>query len=135
MRYADIQSALITAWDGAGFSLTTFYPDREYNPTGNHARLAFIPAGNDVATLGSTGTNEITGILQADILYQTGRGNGEILEKVDAVCAVFIPGHRVTYNNQQVTIVGANLRGPLSEGGWLRATVSITFSAYVQRST
>lgn len=135
MRYTDIQSALIQAWTDGNFGLTTYLPDRNAEPTTDHVRLSFIPVGNTPATMGSNGTNEVVGIFQADIMTRTGRGNGEALATVDAVCAAFPSGRRITYNNQQVIIWGAELNGPRSEGGWLRATVSINFSAYVRRST
>jgi len=135
MRYADIQSALLTAWDDGGFGLTTYLPDRNETPTTNHARITFLPAGNTAATMGDDGTNEVSGVLQVDVMMRTGRGNGEALETVDAICAAFPSGRRLTYNDQQVIIWGAELNGPKSEGGWLRATVSINFAAYVRRST
>lgn len=135
MRYADIQSALIDAWNDGAFGITTILPDRNEAPTTDHARLSFIPAANTPATMGDDGTNEVPGIFQADIMMRTGRGNGEILDVVDTVCAAFPSGRRVSYNGQQVIIWGAALNGPKSEGGWLRATVSINFAAYVRRST
>jgi len=137
MRFADIQSALFASWATGAYGLTTYYPNRDYNPaTGDdHARLFVLWGGSDAATMGSDGTNEVTGIFQIDIMYRTGRGNGEALETVDAICAAFPSGRRLTYNDQQVIIWGAELNGPKSEGGWLRATVSINFAAYVRRST
>ena len=135
MRYADIQSALLIAWEGGAFGLTTYLPDRNETPTTDHARLAILPAKNTPATMGDDGTNEVAGVFQVDVMMRTGRGNGEALEKVDAICAAFPSGRRLTYNGQQVIIWGAELNGPKSEGGWLRATVSINFAAYVRRST
>jgi len=135
MRYADIQSALIDAWNDGNFGLTTLLPDRNENPTTDHARISFLPAVNIPATMGDDGTNEVAGIFQIDVMMRTGRGNGKILETVDTVCAAFPSGRRVSYSGQQVIIWGAALNGPKSEGGWLRATVSINFAAYVRRST
>ena len=135
MRYADIQSALLTAWDDGAFGLTTYLPDRNETPTTDHARLAILPAKNTPATMGDDGTNEVAGLFQVDVMMRTGRGNGEALGKVDAICTAFPSGRRLTYNGQQVIIWGAELNGPKSEGGWLRATVSINFAAYVRRST
>ena len=135
MRYADIQSALLTAWGDGAFGLTTYLPDRNETPTTDHARLAILPAKNTPATMGDDGTNEVAGVFQVDVMMRTGRGNGEALEKVDAICTAFPSGRRLTYNGQQVIIWGAELNGPKSEGGWLRATVSIYCAAYVRRST
>jgi len=135
MRYADIQSALLAAWDDGAFGLTTYLPDRNETPTTDHARLSILPAKNTPATMGDDGTNEVAGVFQVDVMMRTGRGNGEALEKVDAICTAFPSGRRISYNGQQVIIWGAELNGPKSEGGWLRATVSINFAAYVRRST
>ena len=135
MRYADIQSALIESWNNGNFGLTTIYSDRNGSPTTDHARLRFIPAASTPATMGSDGTNEVTGIFQVDIMTRTGRGNGEALESADSVCAAYPSGRRISYNGQQIIIWGAELNGPRSEGGWLRSTVSINFAAYVRRST
>ena len=134
MIYADIQRAFIDAWQAANFDLQTFYPNREYKPTGNHAVMYFMPADNNVSTLGSTGTNEIIGIFQIDVMYKTGRGNGEILEKCDEITSAFVSGQRITYSTQQVTIWGSQMRQPENENGWLKAIITIEFSAFARRA-
>ena len=81
MRFADIQSALFASWVAGNYGLTTYYPNRDYNPAAvdYHARLFVLWAGSDAATLGDDGTNEVTGIFQVDLMYRTGRGDGEAL--------------------------------------------------------
>lgn len=135
MKYATIQKAMIQAWKDADFGLTTFYPDRNYNPTTDHARLFFLPVDNVPATMGADGANDISVIMQADIMYRTGRGNGEALEIVDAVCAAFPSGLRLTADGQQVVCRGAQLSSIITDGGWLKAVVSINASAYVRRQS
>lgn len=135
MKYATVQKALIQAWIDADFGLTTFYPDRNYDPTTEHARLFFLPVDNVPATMGADGTNDISVIMQADIMYSTGRGNGELLEMVDTVCAAFTSGTRFTADNQQVVCWGAQLSSIVTDGGWLKAVVSINASAYVRRQS
>ena len=134
MIYSSIQRAFIDAWQAADFGIQTFYPDREYAPTGNHARMFFIPADNTVSTLGGTGTNEITGLFQIDVMYKTGRGNGEILTKCDEITSAFVSGQRINYSSQQVTIWGSQMRQPQDENGWLKAIITIEFSAFARRT-
>ena len=136
MRFADIQSALLASWVAGSYGLTTCYPNRDYNPAAgdDHARLFVLWAGSDAATLGDDGTNEVTGIFQVDIMYRTGRGDGEALEKIDEICADYTSGTRLTYDGQQVVIWGATPTTLSTENGWLRSVLTINFSAYVRRS-
>ena len=136
MRFADIQSALFASWVAGRHGLTTYYPNRDYNPAAgdDHARLFVLWAGSDAATLGDDGTNEVTGIFQVDIMYRTGRGDGEALEKIDEICADYTSGTRLTYDGQQVVIWGATPTTLSTENGWLRSVLTINFSAYVRRS-
>jgi len=136
MRFADIQSALFASWVAGSYGLATYYPNRDYNPAAgdDHARLFVLWAGSDAATLGDDGTNEVTGIFQIDIMYRTGRGDGEALEKIDEICADYTSGSRLTYDGQQVVIWGATPTTLSTENGWLRSVLTINFSAYVRRS-
>ena len=136
MRFADIQSALFASWVAGNYGLTTYYPNRDYNPaTGDdHARLFVLWAGSDAATLGDDGINEVTGIFQIDLMFRTGRGDGEALEKIDEICADYTSGTRLTYDGQQVVIWGATPTTLSTENGWLRSVLTINFSAYVRRS-
>lgn len=135
MKYATIQKALIQAWDAAAFGLTTFYPDRNYTPTDDHVRLSFLPVDNSPATMGDDGTNEVSVILQVDVMFRTGRGNGELLEQVDSICTAFPSGSRFTADSQQVICWGAELSTITTDGGWLKAVVSINATAYVRRQS
>ena len=136
MRFADIQSALFASWVAGNYGLTTYYPNRDYNPAAgdDHARLFVLWAGSDAATLGDDGTNEVTGIFPVDLMYRTGRGDGEALEKIDEICADYTSGTRLTYDGQQVVIWGATPTTLSTENGWLRSVLTINFSAYVRRS-
>lgn len=134
MKYADIQSAIITRWKAGNYGLTTFYPNRPYNPTGDHARITVLTADSEPASLGATGTNRVSGVLQIDLMYTDGRGDGELLEIIDTIMADFQSGAKMAYNGQTVDVWGSQLRAPRSEGGWLRAIISINFTAQVRRS-
>lgn len=135
MRYATIQAALFRAWIAADFGVTIVYPDRDAAANTEHVRLSLIPVDSTPATLGPTGANQVTGILQADFHFRTGRGNGEALSVVDAVCAAFPSGLILTEDGQQLAIWGAKLDKIFSDGGWLRAIISIQFTAHVRRQT
>ena len=133
MRHADIQAAFLSDWDAQDFGLQTILPQRTAAPTNDHVRLNYLPAGNDVSSLGADGSNEVTGIFQADLCFRTGRGNGEILTQIDTISTAYPTGRRISHGGQEVIIRGASVSAPRSENGWLVASISINFSAYVRR--
>lgn len=135
MRHSDIQAAFLSDWDAQDFGITTFRPQRTHEPTNDHVRLNYLPAGNDPSSLGADGSNEVTGIFQADLCFRTGRGNGEMLEKVDIISTAYPTGRRIEHGGQQVIIRGTTVSAPRVENGWLVASLSINFSAYVRRQT
>jgi hypothetical protein len=133
---AGIQSAIVTRYQAGSFGLTTFYPGKNYDPTADtaHARLWFIPSGNDAASLGGTGSDLISGIAQIDLMYPEGKGIGDALEKADAVAAYFQRGQSQVYSGTTVVFDGATILQPRNEDGWLRVPVSIAWHCYKARS-
>lgn len=136
MRFGDIQAALLQSWIDGAYGIAAFYPNRDYNPaTGeDHARLFVLWAGSDPVTLGDTGENEVSGVFQIDLMYATGRGDGELLTVADSICSDYKSGTRLTHNSQQVIVWGAAPTQIVSDGGWLRCSLSINFTAHVRRS-
>ena len=136
MRFGDIQSALLESWTTVNYCITTFWPNRDYNPAAgqNHARLFVLWAGSDPVKLGYTGENDVKVIFQVDLMYATGRGDGELLDVADSICSDYRSGVRLEYDGQQVIVWGASPSQIVSDGGWLRCSLSIPFSAHVRRS-
>lgn len=135
MSYSIIQTALFKDWQAQDFALPTYYPGRNETPINDHIQLIFLPVSNRVASMGADGSNEVIGILQADVMYRTGRGTGEILTITDAIVAAYPSGRHIVEQGQDVTIWGAEPSQPRTDGGWQKISISINFTAYVRRST
>jgi len=136
MKLADIYGGLITRYVAGNFGLTTYYPNKDGNPTAGekHARVWFLPAQNDAASLGGSGYDRMSGILQIDLMYPTDNGIGDVLAKADEIAAYFQRGQDETYNTFTTRITGTRIDGPRNEDGWLRTIISIGWYAHVARS-
>lgn len=137
MNVAGIYSAIVTRYKAGDFGLETFWPGKNYDPAAGqlHARVYFLPSGNDPASLGSTGSDRMVGILQIDLMYPEGAGVGTALTKADEVAAYFQRGQSQAYESAAtVTFDGAKILQPRNEDGWLRVPVSIGWYCYKARS-
>ena len=136
MKLADIYGALVTRYLSGNFGITTFYPNKDETPTAgqHHARIWFLPAENDAASLGGTGFDRQSGILQIDLMYPTNVGLGDMLGQADLIATHFQRGHSETYNSFTVRIDGTSVSGPRNEDGWLRTIISIGWYAHEARS-
>ena len=136
MSLAAIQSAIVERYKDGAFELETFWPGVNYEPVANkaHARVWFVPSGNDAASLGGTGMDRISGIAQIDLMYPEGKGIGAALEKADAVAAIFERGQSQAYGTTTAVFTGATVLQPRNEGGWLRVPISVGWYSHQARS-
>jgi hypothetical protein len=136
MKWADIYSALATHYQAADIDIETFWPNKDETPTAGkyHARVWFIPANNDAGSLGGTGVDRLSGILQIDLMCPTNIGIGHGMAHADAIAAAFQRGDSETYNTTCVVFTGTTINGPRNEDGWLRTVISVGWYAHVARS-
>lgn len=136
MKWADVYSALVTRYQTGNFQLPVMWPNKDDAPVAGaaHARVWFIPAGSDGESLGGTGLDRLTGIMQIDLMYPTDTGIGYSMAKADEVAAIFQRGASQVYGTTCVVFNGATISGPRNEDGWLRTVVSVSWYAHVARS-
>lgn len=135
MSYSEIQSAFFTEWAANNsFGMTTFFPDRDYTPTTEHCRLFFLPSERVAKTLGADGSDDIVGVFQIDLKMQTGKGNGELLEKVDSILSAFNINKVMPYNDARVRVLSTAFKNLGSIDGFLTGVISIEFSSYFRRA-
>lgn len=134
MRLGDIFSALVTRYQAGNFSLTTVWPNTDETPTGAHARFWYLPAESDIGSLGDTGTDVQTGIVQLDLMYPSSVGIGDVIAKSDEIMRYFQRGHSCSYNDQYVLITGSSATQLRNEDGWMKCVVTIKWLAHVVRS-
>lgn len=137
MIFSDIYSAIIKRYVDAGeFGLDTIYPNKDRRPTGGreHARIWYMPNGVSAPGVGRQGYDEHQGLVQIDLAYPTNEGIGEMMEKADEIARHFQSGVRAEYNGQDVVVRGSEISPPINEDGWIKASVTIDYSAYVRRT-
>ena len=135
MSLAQIESALIAAYEGAGLGLATAYENRDFDPPNESAWAALyvIPNQPEVITLGNGGEDDHSGILQINLNYPLNAGNGAVLAMADAIRDVFEAGVDLTYEDQVVVITGCGRSSGARELGMYKIILSITWYARTTR--
>lgn len=113
------------AFEGFGFS----------PPVGVWAQLTNMPAGAAVSSLGEGGQDEHVGVYQIDVSVPESGGNPRavLLGHADRIRAYFVAGRSFSYSGQVVRVRSAS-RSPIRRvDGWLRVSVSVTYSAFSTR--
>lgn len=97
------------------------------------AQFWFKPNNPHVASLGSGGLDEVTGVFLVNLHYPLDTGSAEGKDAVGTFRRAFVAGTRLIFEGQEVRIVncGANL-GRIVDT-WYRADIQITWVAYLQR--
>lgn len=106
MSLANIRGALIKGLLDADIDLPMAFENRPFtaDKAAAWAAVFVLPNQPDVATLGDTGEDEHTGIMQVNLNYPAGQGDADILATCDTLRAYFHAGKNITYNAQPVTI-------------------------------
>lgn len=129
-----LRAAFLTALPGAVNN--TAFENQPFTPTGKEKWyiFSFIPNRPEVATLGSGGTDEITGLVQVDINIIAGQGKKGVDEDIDALRLVFTAGAR--FINFPVNVIikncGRNGTGRKVDG-FHRFTVTIEWETRLNR--
>ena len=135
MSETRINAALVTAYGEALPGVPTAYEGASFTPTTGTkwAQLTNLRAGADVASLGVSGMDEHTGVFQIDINAPEDTGTGVLLADADTLRAYFVAGRSFTYQAQTVRVRRADVSAVRRVDGWLRVSVSITYSAFTIR--
>lgn len=106
MSLKKINAALVSAYQAVGLNLPTAYELRDFTPPASSmwASVYNAPAARSVHSLGSGGTDNITGFFQISVYIPENRGTAEILGALDKIHEYFKPGRRFTYQGQEVRI-------------------------------
>lgn len=135
MSLANINSALVTAYQAAALGLSTAYEGQDYKPTPgtSWASLYNLPASSDVDTLGAGGQDRHVGIFQVDLSAPENVGTATLLANAQTLRTYFYAGRTISYGGQEVRIQSA-ARSPLRKvDAWLRLSVSISYWAWTAR--
>jgi hypothetical protein len=136
MTLAAIKETLIDAYVDGDFDIETAWENRKFNPVNGTpwARVTIIPNQPEIVTLGATGEDEHTGVMQIDLFYPQDKGDGDILAMADSIREVFKGGARLVNEGQMVIINSCGRGAGRNENGWFRMIITINWWARTQRS-
>lgn len=135
MSFANIESALLNAYTGGSFGLSTAYDNVHFEPTEGTAwaEVSLIPAQPEPSSVGVHGIDMHTGVLQIALHYPPNSGRSAAVAKADAIASVFYAGAKFAYNSQDVVITSCGRSGGKTLGGWFTIIISINWWAHVLR--
>lgn len=136
MNQSGVRAALIDAYIDGGFNISTAYPNREYIPSNGTewARVSFLPAPVEVATLGSYGEDNHSGLLQIDLFFPLYKGDGDAWELADDMSEHFKAGTDFTYNSVTVSIINSSAQVGPEENGMYRLILTVSWYSRINRS-
>jgi hypothetical protein len=97
------------------------------------AALWFIPNQRTVATLGSIGTDRVTGVFQIDLNYPLNNGDKDVSDKATAITSLLKVGYRAVYSGVEVVIASCGRSPGKVVGSFFRVSVTIAFYADINR--
>ena len=112
------------AWENTRFEATAGKP---------WAAVFFVPADEQVETLGAGGENRHDGILQIDLNYPANDGEADMRKRIDEVRACFVAGSTLSYDTQPVRILSTSCSGGRQVDGFYRKSISIRWQAFTSR--
>ena len=135
MSLADINGALVQAYQAAGLGLATGYEGRDFAPAAgtSWAAVHHLPASTMVATLGSGGQDAHAGVFQVDVNAPDNVGTATLLASAQTLRAYFYAGRTFTYNGQDVRVKNSARSQIRHVDGWVRISVSVTYWAWTAR--
>ena len=136
MGLAAIRNALASHINGLTTGVALHWPNLPAPPPGAsvHGDVHFLFSTPYAATLGRTGEDEHTGLVQIDLHAPQGTGESAVLAAADAIRDACQAGTVTTHDGQPVTITGCGIGPFFVEGARFGAPVSIYFRARTHRS-
>lgn len=115
----------------------TAFENQAFSPVGLDVWyiFTFIPSSPDVATLGSGGSDAISGLVQIDLNIKEGRGLEGVGAFENALRSAFTAGARFVNDSLNVIIKACGRNGPgRPVEGFHRFTVSIDWETRIKRN-
>lgn len=137
MSILNIQNALVQGFIDGAFNLNTAYDNNiDFEPQANTpwCEFRFVPNQPEPRTLGDTGEDEFTGVVNVILNYPQNSGIGETMEKADQLKAHFKPGKVFTDDGQSVRVTRCGLsRGGTNEAGFYQSVFTINWRSLAPR--
>lgn len=111
------------------------FPNVTFTPPQAQMWLAwyFMPAGDNVQTMGPVGLQEYTGLVHVNINIPEGTGEMTSRAEIDNLRACYCP-RVVSYDGQSVTILASSPNTGATANGYYTIPFTVRWRASVQRS-
>lgn len=130
-----IHNTLIDSFNSGSFGLDAQFPNEKYEPTTEKewAKISFLSSPPVVGTIGGTGDDYMSGIMQIDLKYPLNEGIYDANQKADSIRTYYKMGKKFTYSGVTISIQSNQVsqRGEVS--GWYTVTCSINYTSYIGR--
>jgi|TARA_R110000822_G_scaffold50546_1_gene131899 hypothetical protein len=129
--FNDIEGALMTRLSTLANSPAVAYPNINFEPTLGTAylRANMIPVDTVQVSLGTSGKDETSGILQIDVVQPAGEGRSTL---PDNIADHFKRGTVMTYNGVNIRVRSVSISSPIRDEAWYFIPVSINFQTYTE---
>lgn len=115
----------------------TAFENELFDPKGKLVwyRFTHLPNQPDVASLGTKGQDEFTGLIQVDINLPAGRGREGVSGFIEAMRAKFVAGARLVEAPVNVIVSRCGQTGPARNvDGWHRVSVAVYYESRISRA-
>ena len=135
-HYLESRAALITALKSAIGDTKLIIENEVEDAADQCLQFHYLPAGDDVSTLGSNGFDEYTGFAQIDICTKINTGFKPQLDLLAMVRAAYSYSRPLTYGKVQLRLTTVDVSGGIiDEPVYYRRAVSVYFTYRVQRGS
>lgn len=94
----------------------------------------FMPVGETIGTLGGdAGYDKAEGLVQIDLNYPTGAGEGNTRTTINELRACFRP-RKISYDGQEVTILSRSRAGGMQSSGFYKIPFNVRWRAAITRT-
>lgn len=134
MSLEKVQLGLISLYQTLTPEIPTAWDNRKFDPVRDSlwASVHFMPAGEEMATLGQGGTDLNFGILQINLNIPLGIGEKNTREKISSLRTCFSP-RTLLHEDQAFTIVRRYPENGRAVDNFWRIPFTVHWKAYIPR--
>lgn len=130
--YEDIRTALVAHYQVLGLTLPVIQENSDTNEE-EYIQITFVPAANDIASLGQQGMDRLRGFIQFSVTIKAGTKSVPAFKLASQIVKHFQRGTSLTYNGVTVKITQPVSNGGFTSENKYTVPVTINWSADIQR--
>jgi hypothetical protein len=136
-KFEELREALTGRFASMGLGIHIVYPNTEYTPTIGtpYLRLDILANQPNAVTLGRSGLDEHTGVLQASLFFPKSATDFPVLrmaDLIDTALQQFVRGQYLISGATSVRLTSIGIGSTQPEEAWYMQPVNISYRAQVQ---